>query len=153
MHCVESDFHLEISKNITQMGNVACLQQNRSEHFKENWSKWVYTLPGEYKGISKRIRTNELTVWKSMHLFIDNVDSTTKSAQLFGVGISLFREREVPFIIMGMVTNDKVVIEKLHYNSNNIQNKVVYKLTLSEDNHLSYKATSRQSIGLITKVG
>jgi hypothetical protein len=132
------------------MGNVACLQQERAQNF-QGWSRWIYTLPGEYKGLSKRTTTNEITQWKSLHLFVDNVDSTTKKASLFGVGISLFRNQEMPFIIIGKVDQDRVTIEKLHYNSNNIQNKVLYKLEFDQKTN-KFKAIGRHSFGLISKI-
>jgi len=139
-----------INEFITQMGNVACLQQQRSHSF-EGWSRWVYTLTGEYKGISKRIITNELTQWKSLHLFVDNVNSITHEAMLFGVGISVFRNEEIPFIVFGSVKQYKIKIEKLHYNSQNIQNKVMYKLEF-DTTSTKFKAIGRHSFGLIDKV-
>lgn len=116
-----------------------------------DWRVATHKLNGSYVFRTKRLREHDDTVW-SCRILVSNVDESSKTARITGVGLSFFKNRTYPFVIDGEVNGRNVTFKKTHYSSDHLLklNELNYSFKLN--NKEVYIVKSSESTGVAARI-
>ena len=138
------------------MGNTINIQK---------WVDCVEKFKFIHKGSTVRNTTRDVTRWYNVKFVKENIDIRKQTASFAGVGLSLFRNQLIPFILLVSIDKFNIELQKIHVfdptvrvaqsvispnaeiNVNNYTTTTIkYKGILTAD---KIKLTSRYSHGII----